>query len=136
MIGSLFMGCFKYQYIPYDGVKFGYRDGQLSDDTFWAEYNKRGGRFNEKYTLLRCAEITKKNDFKYFVVLKKVNLVIDQKVNNWGRRYTFQCYTKKPSNLDFNALDNYAIIYEADMVIKNYQYLYNKEEAKKRVLEE
>ena len=49
-----------------------------------------------------------------------------------GYRFIIQCYKEKPFNLDFNALDNYAVIYEADMVIKNYQYLYNKEEAKKR----
>ena len=50
-----------------------------------------------------------------------------------GYRFIIQCYKEKPTNIDFNALDNYAVIYEADMVINNYQYLYNKEEAKKRI---
>ena len=138
MVGSLFVGCgANYQYIPYNGEKYGYghKDGQFSDDTFWVEYLKIGNvTFKEKYTLLRSAEVTKENGFKYFVVLKKVEG--DARALSNGNRFIIQCYEKKPSNLDFNAMDNYAVIYEADMVINNYQYLSNHEEAKKRRYEE
>ena len=53
-----------------------------------------------------------------------------------GHRFKIQCYIEKPTNLNFNALDNYATIYDADMVINNYQYLSNNEEAKNRAGEE
>jgi len=136
----LIVGCANYQYISYIGEEYGYRDGQFSDDTFWIEYLHQGNKnFNEKYTLLRSAEVTKENGFKYFVVLKEGYEILGGQINEFvlfGNRFIIQCYEEKPSNIDFNALDNYAVIYEADMVINNYQYLYNKKEAKKRRLEE
>jgi len=142
----LIVGCaVNFQYIPYDGEKYGYRDGQFSDDTFWVEYlswdRMAHGSDKEKYTLLRSAEITKENRFKYFVVLTKKWGVLDyvKKLDfnttdndKYGHRYKIQCYKEKPTNIDFNALDNYAVIYDAEMVITNYQYLYNKEEAEQR----
>ena len=65
----LIVGCANRQYIPYDGAGYGYRDGQFSDDTFWVEYLHQGNRrFKEKYTLLRSAEVTKENGFKYFIL--------------------------------------------------------------------
>ena len=142
LIALLIVGCSSYthQYITYDG-EYGYRDGQFSDDTFWVEYisfNGLGafqfGSAKEKYTLLRSAEITKEKGFKYFVVLTKKWDFLAK--SGTGHRFKIQCYKEKPTNIDFNALDNYAVIYEAEMVIKNYQYLYNKEEAKQRAREE
>ena len=130
----LIVGCGNYQYISYIGEYYGYRDGQYSDDTLWIEYLHQGNKnFKEKYTLLRSAEVTKENGFKYFVVLKEKYEILGE-INDFvlfGNRFIIQCYEEKPSNIDFNA-----VIYEADMVINNYQYLYNKKEAKKRRLEE
>ena len=52
---------------------WGYRDGQFSDDTFWVEYLHQGNRrFKEKYTLLRSAEVTKENGFKYFILFQDI----------------------------------------------------------------
>ena len=130
----LIVGCANYQYMQYDEGNYGYRDGQFSDDTFWVEYLVKGGLFPEKYTLLRSAEVTKENGFKYFVVLKEGYDILGGQINDlviFGNRFIIQCYEEKPSNVDFNP-----IIYEADMVINNYQYLYNKKEAQKRILEE
>ena len=131
----LIVGCANYQYISYIGEEYGYRDGQFSDDTFWIEYLHQGNiNFKEKYTLLRSAEVTKENGFKYFVVLKEGYRTLSGQIDDlviWGNRFIIQCYEEKPSNIDFNA-----VIYEADMVINNYQYLYNKNKAKKRRLEE
>ena len=132
----LIIGCgVNTQYISYIGEKYGYRDGQFSDDTFWIEYLHQGNKnFNEKYTLLRSAEVTKENGFKYFIVLKEGYGTLGRPIDGlgiFGNRFIIQCYEEKPSNVDFNP-----IIYEADMVINNYQYLYNKKEAQKRILEE
>ena len=131
----LFVGCAVYKYVPSYNNDRGYRDGALSDDTFFVEYQfnllntkKWQKVFGEKYVLLRSAELTKKNRFKYFVVLNKRYGVIRKSVGGsfYGYRFEIQCYKEKPtSSLPFT-------VYQAEMVIKNYKYLYNSEKSKER----
>ena len=133
----LFVGCAVYKYVPSYNNDRGYRDGALSDDTFFVEYQfnflitkKWQKDFGEKYALLRSAELTKKNRFKYFVVLNKRYGVIRKSVGGslygYGYRFEIQCYKEKPT-YSFPVK-----IYQAEMVIKNYKYLYNSEKSKER----
>ena len=134
----LFVGCAVYKYVPSYNNDRGYRDGALSDDTFFVEYQflnvitwKHWQKvFGEKYALLRSAELTKKNRFKYFVVLNKRYGVIRKSVGGslygYGYRFEIQCYKEKPT-YSFPVK-----IYQAEMVIKNYKYLYNSEKSKER----
>ena len=111
------------------GKLYGAQTGKLSDDMFWVEYefvhDLELNNFQKEYYLLRCAELTKKMEFKFFIILME-NLDLS---GNTEGQMIIKCYKSLPP---LGEISDLAIIRNADIVIANNQFLYKGKKAYKK----
>ena len=148
LAGSLILaGCAT----PYQrkGLMGGYSDKKLKDDTFQVEFkgnNYTDAQMAKDFALLRAAEVTEDNDYRYFVIrdtesnfrntagndttripgsiisIGNVGVVKDQPkqpkpLSRTFVRYTIQCYKDKPAAAD-------ATVYDSEDVKQNIKESY------------
>lgn len=126
------------------GFKGGFEQTQLDDNVFKVSF--RGNAYTSKekvsdYALLRCAEVTLQNDFKYFVIkdnkdFSKTSTNYDVQKNNNYSQYnnnvysmnentttkarlenTIECYKEKPKTEN--------TVYNAEITQRNLKQKYN-----------
>ncbi len=111
------------------GFSGGFRDTKLQEGTYRVEFRGNGYTGNQKsedFVLLRCAEITLENGYRYFVIVDEKSVLRSYVVGDSQGVSTFhkplernviQCFKEKPLNVT-------TIVYDASEVANNIRQQY------------